>query len=175
MSKQSSDVIVPGGDPLSSAELDLLNETLFKYETDASLENVSSLHGFLTAIVSGPNALPPGLWLHEIWGGEEYQPNWENMEEVQGFMTTTFKLMNNIAKELLESPETFEAIFMGDEDMSITSDWSNGYMNGVDLDLEAWGNMPDHLVERLDFLDADALMLPVDEEMQIQTANATAR
>jgi uncharacterized protein len=158
--------VQPGNGPLSGQELDFLHETLFKYATGISLQNISELHGFLTAIVSGPNALPPSAWLHEIWGGEEDQPAWESMDEVQHFMGAVFNMMNHIAHELMESPHTFTAIFMGDAQTTITSDWCSGYMNGVELDLEAWENMPDRLMAQLDFIDESALMLVMDEEKQ---------
>ncbi|MEZ5537211.1 MAG: UPF0149 family protein [Thiolinea sp.] len=157
--EDNAGMIMPGNGPLTAEEMDFLHETLFKYATGVSLQTISELHGFLTAIVSGPNMLPPSTWIHEIWGDEDEQPAWESMAEAEGFIGAVFKMMNQIARELMESPDTFTAIFMEDGGITTTSDWCNGYMNGVELDLEAWEDMPDRLTEKLDFLDESAMML----------------
>lgn len=161
MQDGSSGVIVPGGGPLSVEEMDFLNETLLKYETESSLENISSLHGFLTAIVSGPNALPPSAWLHEIWGSEEDQPAWKNMDEVQRFMGAMFKMMNHISQELMETPDAFTTILMGDHQRADITDWCFGYMTAVDLDYEAWDSLPPRLSGELEFINQSAFMLEI--------------
>lgn len=159
--EESSGLLLPGSDPLNEDDLGFLDGMLLKYQTDASLENVSALHGFLTAIVSGPNAMPPSQWLHEVWGGgEESQPDWKNMDEVQRFMTATFSMMNNIAQTLREKPDEFAAVFTGDEQQSSVSDWCFGYMAAVALD-EDWWNMPEDMVSQLNELDVATFMVPV--------------
>jgi uncharacterized protein len=66
--------------PLNDEELDQLSDFLLDRVDEKRDEeegfncgiiDVSELDGFLTAIVSGPNAIPPSIWLPVVWGDEE--------------------------------------------------------------------------------------------------------
>ncbi|MGB1311791.1 MAG: UPF0149 family protein, partial [Leucothrix sp.] len=155
-----SGLIMPSSEALSDDDLEFLDDMLSKYETEFSLQNASSLHGFLTAVISGPNMMPPSHWLPQIWG--EKQPNWEGMDELQRFMGAVFTMMNNISATLMDAPQDFVAIFIGDQDNAIVNYWCAGYLSATDMDEEAWANLPDHLAEKMSFLDEVALKLTVD-------------
>jgi uncharacterized protein len=150
----SEDNEVDSGDALV-----FLDTMLEKYETDTSLENVSSLHGFLTAIVSGPNLIPLSRWLPEVWGGGDQQPSWDDMEEAQHFINIIMQMMSNISRELIENPEAFTAIFMGDDDYTDVYDWCFGYLAGVELDADAWESMPEPVLKQLNYIDINGFML----------------
>lgn len=155
-------VFFPEDTPLDAAELAFLDKILAKYATEESLETVSALHGFLTAIVSAPKMMPPSQWLAEIWGGEDLQPAWKNIDEVQRFMGILFTLMNNISRELREAPQTFSPVFMGKRDAPNVSEWCFGYTCVVGLDEEAWEALPDDLQAQLDLIDTYGFMVEVN-------------
>lgn len=142
-----------GESALTKSDLAFLEQVLQKYQTEFSPDNLSTLHGFMTAIVSGPNMLPPSFWLPELWGGESLMPQWEDISEVERFMNALFTMMNHIVSTLMASPQRFSAIFIGDEHSIDVCDWCFGYIDAVDLDIEAWGGLPDHLMMKLDFID----------------------
>lgn len=148
-----SNVIFPNTASASDVDLDFLDTMLAKYATDESLENFSSLHGFLTAIVSAPNMMLPSQWLAEIWGGEDLQPAWKNIDEAQRFMGVLFSIMNNISEELMQSPKTFSPVFMGNSDAPDVSEWCFGYICAVDLDEDGWDALPDNLQDQLELID----------------------
>lgn len=60
--------------PLTDQEADWLEETLMKYGTGDSVLCFSELDGLLTAILSEPNMISPGIWLEAIWGKGDYHP-----------------------------------------------------------------------------------------------------
>ncbi|MBU0653566.1 MAG: UPF0149 family protein [Gammaproteobacteria bacterium] len=157
-------VFFPQAGSVGDADLVFLDEMLAKYATEDSLENASTLHGFLTAIVSAPSMLPPSQWLADIWGGEGLQPAWKNIEEAQRFIGALFSMMNSISRELMESPQTFGAMFTGSYDCPEVADWCFGYTCGVSLDEEAWYEMPDALQDQLDLLDTYALLVEVGSQ-----------
>ena len=149
-----SNLTMPGDGILTSSEMDFLDAMLLKYKTDVSLKNLSSLHGFLTAIVSGPNMLLPSIWLPEIWGEEdEQQPLWKNPEELEQFMNAVIRMMNGIAGTLIIHPQDYAAMFTSDENHIDVRDWCFGYMGGYGLDQEAWDEMPGDLLRHLELLD----------------------
>ncbi len=50
---------LPSSKPLTEAELDFLNDVLSVSDHDEAIMCVSELDGFLTALVCGPNMIPP--------------------------------------------------------------------------------------------------------------------
>ncbi len=50
---------LPSSKPLTEAELDFLNDVLLDSDHGEAIMRVSELDGFLTAIVCGPNMIPP--------------------------------------------------------------------------------------------------------------------
>jgi uncharacterized protein len=63
-----SSLSTPPNSPLSDDQLDYLDNTLLELGNDDSVLGVSERDGFLTAIVSGPNMIPPSRWFPELWG-----------------------------------------------------------------------------------------------------------
>ena len=131
--------------PLTDEELDALEETLLDYGNDDSVLGVSELDGFFTAIVSGPELIPPSRWLPALWGGADKQPEWENQQQIQDFMAILIQHMNQIVSSLMQNPEQFEPIFnmnsFTEEPVLIAEEWCFGYMRGVALG--AWPKLPE--------------------------------
>lgn len=143
---------LPPVDPLTDEELDLLEETLLDYGNDDSVLSISELDGFFTAIVSGPEIIPPSRWLPALWGGADKQPEWESQQQIQDFMAILIQHMNHIVCSLMENPAHFEPILnmnnLTDERILIAEEWCFGYMRGVALG--SWPELPDRASAWLD-------------------------
>ena len=102
--------------------------------------DVSELDGFLTAIVSGPNSIPPTEWLPALWG--DYPPQWKSDQEFMDIVSMIIRHMNAIADCLMESPQDYEPLFLentvGEKTYDIVDEWCHGYTMGIALDAEAW-------------------------------------
>lgn len=137
-------------DPLTEQEISDLDDFLFHRVDDEDTEdpsdrdegilNVSELDGFLTAIVSGPNLVPPSEWLPLVWGSEE--PIWESTDKFQRVFTLMVRHLNGIAGELMNAPEEFEPIFLErtveGKTYTIVDEWCAGYLRGIQPGVEAW-------------------------------------
>lgn len=136
---------------LTEAEFDCLNQTLMKYGNDDSVLDVSELDGFLTAVVSGPNLIPPSQWFTVLWGGSGFEPEWESESEAQRFMALIMQHMNCIAQLLTHQPEDYEALFnervLDGQRFLITDEWCEGYMRGIGLDEAGWAQTPPELLK----------------------------
>ena len=55
--------------PLSAAELSELEAFLMSDATSDECMDLVTLDGFLTALVVGPELVPPSSWLPVVWGG----------------------------------------------------------------------------------------------------------
>ncbi len=140
-------------EPLTDEEEDELQAILERQLENIDLEEVSGrppifslpeLDGFLTAVVSGPEALMPSTWLPEIFSGDI--PEWETQEQAERFMSLVFRHMNGIAATLMEDPEIFEPLHAvktneyGEEEEFPTV-WCMGYMRAVGINQSAWIEM----------------------------------
>lgn len=136
--------------PLDDHELDQLEEFLLNRidddeETDGLDEgifDISTLDGFMTAIVSGPTSVQPSQWLPVIWG--DFEPVWEGQKKFEAILTLLTRHMNGIAGALMEHPEEFEPMFMSrnvnGKDYLIVDEWCDGYLKGMKLSSESWGD-----------------------------------
>lgn len=140
---------------LNEEEIDRLEEFLMdridedevesaEEEMDEGIFDISSLDGFFTAIVSGPNIVQPSKWLPAIWG--DFEPEWESEAEFEEIFSLLVRHMNGITGMLIETPDEFEPIFMENEldgrRYLIVDEWCWGYMQGVALDEASW-HVPD--------------------------------
>lgn len=137
--------------PLTEAEWDELDDFLlyrgkeeidkeYREGFDEGILDVLELDGFLTAIVSGPEAIMPSRWLPAVWGDDE--PVWNTEEEFNRIMTLMMRQMNQIVAILMAPTVEFEPFFMEriveDKTYTIVDEWCEGYMRGVALSGQSW-------------------------------------
>lgn len=138
--------------PLTEKEIDWLDDVLMEYGNDDSILDVAELDGMLTAILSGPNMISPRHWFAEIWGGEQYSPDWKSKQEFTRFMDLVIQHMNDIADRLCYYPEELSPLFeyrlVAGKEIIIAEEWCFGYMRGVALD--DWSGLPRELTAELE-------------------------
>ena len=133
---------------LNKQELDWLDNFLFeRIEDDADTEGkdegilfLSELDGFMTAMISGPDAIQMSRWLPYVWG--DFEPKFESDDEMMEVVELMVRHMNNIVSLLMEQPEDFLPIYLQrvvkGEMYLIVDEWCEGYMRGVAICEEAW-------------------------------------
>lgn len=137
--------------PLTDEEINFIEQTLEKYGSEFSIIGISELDGFLTGIVSGPEAILPSEWLPAIWGDDEDQPDWQSEEEFGKFMELVVQNMNYNAFMLLNFPEEFEPLYyeieLDGKEFPSVDEWCTGFLRAIALRDEAWGELPDDVFE----------------------------
>lgn len=135
-------------DPLTDEELDRLGEILLDHvdedavtdDSDEGILDISTLDGFLTAIVSAPVTIMPSQWLPAVWG--DFEPVWDGIGDYQEFMSLVMRHLNSIVLALTYEPEWFEPMFMENTRVNppvlIVDEWCEGYMRGVELARAEW-------------------------------------
>ncbi len=135
---------------LGDKDIDYLDHILLELGNDDSILSVSALDGFLTALVSGPAAIVPSVWLPAVWGNQD--PVWPSRSEFARFMQTVIRLMNYNASTLMNQPEMFEPLFAintgAKGEVQVVDDWCFGYMRGVALG--QWPALPADMQIHLD-------------------------
>lgn len=168
-------------DPLEDWELDELDrfllerlpESLESEDLDEGLLGMAELDGFFTAIVSGPEIVPPAKWLSAVWG--ECEPEWETAEGFEQIYQLMIRHYNDVVNSLMAPGFEFEPVFneneMDGKRLVVVNEWCLGYMRGVALTAEAWDQGGEELIDMLRpimlFSDEPGweLLKTLDEEM----------
>lgn len=141
--------------PLDDDEFDYLKRFLslrvdddtYSVGMDEGVFGMSGLDGFFTAIVSGPEMIPPSIWLQDMWG--DFEPEWADDKEFEHIFSLLVRHMNAIVAMLLEEPEDFEPIFyenyMEGKPGITVDEWCEGYVRGMALTPEAWDESGEQL------------------------------
>jgi uncharacterized protein len=129
--------------PLDDFEYDELESFLLGLKHDHAVLNISEFDGFITAIASGPETVPPSEWLPIIWGGEEAGSVFESPDDQARITELIMRHLSATAATLLHEPDAFDPWFMENEVNGqiylVVDDWCIGYMKAVMLRPNAWG------------------------------------
>lgn len=130
--------------PLTDAEIEELDEFLQDAEGIEESMDISTLDGFLTAIVCGPKTIMPSEWMRWVWDMEngEDSPGFKNSAQAQRVLELLMRHMNDIAQTLHQVPDQYEPLLMENpnngDPIPILDEWCAGFMKGVQLDSEGW-------------------------------------
>ena len=135
--------------PLSEREIGQLEKFLLDNdELDAPMD-ISTLDGYLCAVLSGPNMIMPSQWMRWVWDMEngEQPPTFRNEKQAQRILDLLMRYSNDIAGVLTYSPEDYEPLFYerkGEgETITIVDEWCYGYVKGMSLDPAGWQPVKD--------------------------------
>lgn len=165
--------------PLSLAELDELDELIFKYvseDDDDFLNSVTSLtelDGFFTAILSSPEMLQPSQWLPALWNNSP--PEWDNLETFNHFISLVMRYYNEVNTALKMGEKYYSAQFevrmIKGQEWIVTEDWSYAYMMGRKL--FKMPQLPDDIETALAFIEQDGTI--EDDEEILAHSPSTAK
>ena len=139
--------------PLTAAELDGLDQQLQTLQAEAGM-SLDGADGYLTALQVGPPQLLATLatadWLPVVWGGdgpggtEEAAP-FASKRQRKATVVLLLRHLRHLAALLADQAAVWEPIFsiaeQGDVDWVDARDWCTGFLQGVDLMPDAWGDV----------------------------------
>ena len=97
--------------PLSDVEINDLAEFLISDVIPEECMDISTLDGFLTGLVIGPDSIPPSRWLPVVWGEtEQDEMAWESREKIERIMGLIMRLYNSIAQAFQVDPPDFSPL-----------------------------------------------------------------
>lgn len=130
--------------PLTDEEIEELDRFLLDAEGIPESMDVSTLDGFLTAIVCGPKTVLPSEWMRWVWDMErgEDAPEFTDQAQAQRILGLLMRHVNDIAQTLHQAPEQYEPLLMENpndgDPIPILDEWCSGFMKGVQLDADGW-------------------------------------
>ena len=125
--------------PLSRAELNELDEFLADESIADTAMDVSTLEGFLTAIVIGPRNVHASEWLPWLWDMHEGQADvrFANREQADRIISLVVRQYNTVVQTFLDDPASFEPLFTLRNQWG-AAEWCEGFIIGFQFSDEAW-------------------------------------
>ncbi|WP_165310927.1 UPF0149 family protein [Vibrio ziniensis] len=117
-----------------------LHDILTLPEFEDKLLNEAKSRGFVAAMASAPNILPPQEWLPFLWGGEEVAP-FSDGEQLETYIQLIIDMWNQYRSSFLEGtwvwPEGYD---LDDEEIVNYSvrDFCEGVLQGWQLARDDW-------------------------------------
>ena len=129
--------------PLSDKEFDELDKFLLSDRCADDGMAMDSLHGYLTAIVIGPEMIPLAEWLPGVWGASNASgPAFKSDKEFDHIVGLISRFMNEIAITMEVAPKEFEPLFCEFEweghQVLDGEAWAWGFWEGMQLRAAAW-------------------------------------
>jgi uncharacterized protein len=129
--------------PLSDKEFEELDEFLLSERCAEDGMTMDTLHGFLTALVIGPEEVLLAEWLPHVWGPSDSDtPVFKSKKESEHIIGLIVRFLNEIAITLEVAPKEFEPLFCEQEiegkPLLDAEAWAWGFWEGVNLRADAW-------------------------------------
>jgi uncharacterized protein len=130
-------------EPLSDKEFNELDQFLLSDRCADDGMTMDSLHGYLTALVIGPEEVLMPEWLPLIWGSfAEEGPRFKSEKEGQRIIGLVARFMNEVAITFEVAPKEFEPLFCehehGEETLIDAEAWCWGFWEGMELRPGSW-------------------------------------
>ena len=129
--------------PLSDKEFQELDQFLLSDRCAEDGMTMDILHGYLTALVIGPQEVLMEEWLPLVWGSDPGQaPKFKNEKEMQRITGLIARFMNEIAITMEVAPKEFEPLYCMHEwegkQLIDGEAWAWGFCQGMALRAEQW-------------------------------------
>ncbi len=112
---------------------------------EESLSSLAMVDGYMTALIAGPDEVPPESWMPYIWNKEKSDRSCFSSEtEEEIIRQFLVRHMSNIAMQFLNKPDEFRPLFATashtskkEKELAIEQ-WAQGFTMGMELTHESW-------------------------------------
>jgi uncharacterized protein len=129
--------------PLSDKEFKELDQFLLSDRCAEDGMTMDTLHGYLTALVIGPQEILLAEWLPRVWGASAQDaPKFKSDKEGERIVALIARFMNEIAITFEVAPKEYEPLFCEHEwegrALLDGEAWAWGFWEGINLRADAW-------------------------------------
>jgi uncharacterized protein len=132
--------------PLSLEELGQLESFLLSdLMPEDSLSSIEMVDGYMTALIIGPDVVPPEIWIPYIWNEEKSDvPCFSSEAEADMIEELLVRHMNTITLQFLNEPDEFLPLYetfsySDDQEQELAvENWALGFTMGMELTHKSW-------------------------------------
>lgn len=125
----------PSDRPLSTAELDRLEQLLVSDIFHEEAMPLDMLHGLFCAVACAPDLIPPSTWLGVALGDN---PAYETAEQAEEILDLVMRFYSQTVLEMDEGAGITLYVFPDDEGEDDLATWCEGFLEGVVLSAADW-------------------------------------
>jgi uncharacterized protein len=135
-------------EPLSDKEFQELDQFLLSDRCAEDGMTMDTLHGYMTALVIGPQEISMAEWLPAVWGSDPSKaPVFKSDKEMERITGLMARFMNEIAITFEVAPKEFEPLYCEHEwegkALLDGEAWAWGFCLGMDLRPALWQAIQD--------------------------------
>ena len=125
--------------PLSTTELDQLDEFLADPALEETSMDVAVLDGYLTALLISPRLVVPEVWLARVWDMEnaKVKPKFAGAQEVARMQDLIMRHYDALAVTFANAEPILEPVFQRGAQWGV-SEWCAGFLLGTSFDRDTW-------------------------------------
>ncbi len=128
-------------EPLTDAELDRLGEFFRKCKGGKTM-NIEELDGFFSALIAGPEMVPPSEYLPEVFGGEMTDTcEFAGFDEANDILGLMMRHWNTIVAALHNEDVYLPILFEDENGVCLGNNWARGFIRGVGMRKESWAEL----------------------------------
>jgi uncharacterized protein len=131
-------------DPLTEAEIALLDDFLIGDSVPEKAMNLSMMDGFMAALASAPKLTMPSSMLRWIWDAAHGQeaPAFADAQEAASIIGLIMRHWNGVNSTLNRAPDEYQPLIPKrntyGKTISIIDSWCSGYYKGIAIDRTGW-------------------------------------
>ena len=152
--------------PLTDAEFDRLADFLEECEGGMAM-NLEELDGMFSALIAGPELVPPSEYLPEIFGGE--MSEFSSIEQANEILGLILRHWNGIAETLNKGDVHCPFLLEDENGLAPANEWAHGFMLGVTMRSQGWAEALDDTVDGGWLLPAMILDHEHDEDPELRS------
>ncbi len=135
------DTMLSNTSGLTEAELDRLTEFLSNSKNGAGM-TIEELDGFFTALVAGPELVPPSEYLPQVLGSDLPEAReFSGLDEANEILGLILRHWNGIAATLHRGDPHLPVLLEDAHGVCQASEWSHGFVRGMNMRPTRWAEL----------------------------------
>ena len=104
--------------------------------------NIEELDGFFSALIAGPEIVPPSEYIPEMFGSEPSEAHpFESVEQANEILGLLMRHWNDVAGALSKGDAHLPVLLEDESGMAHGTDWARGFIRGTRLRHDGWAEL----------------------------------
>ena len=153
---------------ISDKDIEIIDNFLSR-ATDGEIQNLETLDGFLTALIIGPEFVPPSEFIPIITrSASENNLILQNQKELETFFDILMRHYNHINETFNQGDIYMPFLLEDDTGVAKGNYWALGFMKGTELNRALWADLFSHDVVASEMIPIFALRYENDENPDLR-------